>query len=483
MNSSKANDLSSGFMPYALGISVWMTLVSCSGSTYMLPLIPTQIDSSSYVVVQQVFYIVTFFIAAGAEYKFGPLAPRALCHVAASALAASAVIIGLIFMGIAAEPLLMAAGACVGVGLTAGFMQWIRIVITKPPRETKVLLIVASGISVLSSVGFCFIPVEGRALIYGILLVPASIFLLYYNTRVNGVEKADNTVATVDGGPRRLFSEIAVPLICAIVLVLVAPVASSTYVDTADHYLFRQLLAQAANFIALVILSIALLGLKKNIELFGAYCVLLPVLASSVLLASLLPPDQRWFVLFLGDACFCTVSFLMMLTCYMISRRLGVSSIIVYGFFGGCVYLARLPEISLVLMPNLPAIALESFAVAALLLYILTIPVFFLPFLWRQNEKNWKHAMKSFTSADLSEACDHISEEYKLPQRQREVLKMLISGRDVPHISETLHLAPNTVRTYRKALYATLSVHSKQELLDLVQDVMCSADDTSHRGR
>lgn len=483
MNSSKANELVPGFASYAIGISVWMTLVSCSGSTYIFPLLPTQIDSSSYVVVQQIFYIVTFFIAAAAEYKFGPLKPRALCHVAAIALAASAVAIGLIFMDIATEPLLMASGACIGMGLASGFMQWIRIAVRKPPRETKILLIIASGASVVSSVAFCFIPVEGRAALYGGVLVPASIFLLYHNTNVNGIERAGNTAATVDGGPRHLFREIAVPLICAIVLVLVAPVASSTYVDTADQYLFRQLLAQAANFLALAILSIILLGMKRDIELFGAYCILLPILASSVLLASLLSPDQRWFVLFLGDMCFCTVSFLMMLTCYMISRRLGVSSIIVYGFFGGCVYLARLPEISLVLMPDLPTIALESFAVAALLLYILTIPVFFLPFLWRQNEKNWKHAMKSFTSADLSEACDRISEKYKLPQRQREVLKMLVSGRDVPHISDTLHLAPNTVRTYRKALYASLSVHSKQELLDLVQGVMCSTSSTGHPER
>lgn len=483
MGSSKTGGLAPGFIPYALGISVWMILVSCSGSTYMFPLIPSQADPNLYVIVQQVFYVATYFIAAGAEYKFGPLKPDTLCHVATGAFAASVIIIGAVFIGIEVQFLLVAGGACVGIGLAAGFIQWIRIVMRKSPQETKILLIIASGVSVVSSVLFCFVPVEGRALLYGIALVPVSAILFYYNTKINGVEQADNTIATVDGGARRMFSEIAIPLICAVVLVLVAPIASSTYVDTTGQDIFRQLLAQAANLVALVILAVVLLGLKKNIELFGTYCVLLPVLASSVLFASLFTPDQRWFVLFLGDISFCIVSFLMMLTCYTISKRSGVSVIIVYGFFGGCVYLARLPEILLVLAPGLPAIALESFAVAALLIYILTIPVFFLPFLRRQTEQNWKRTMESFTSVDLSEACDYISEEHKLPQRQRDVLKMLISGRDIPHISDTLHLAPNTVRTYRKALYASLNVHSKQELLDLIESTMHFMHDAGYLRR
>ena len=49
-------------------------------------------------------------------------------------------------------------------------------------------------------------------------------------------------------------------------------------------------------------------------------------------------------------------------------------------------------------------------------------------------------------------------------------MRYLVAGRDVGRIADALGLAPNTVRSYRKSLYAALGVHGRQELLDLVEE-------------
>lgn len=68
----------------------------------------------------------------------------------------------------------------------------------------------------------------------------------------------------------------------------------------------------------------------------------------------------------------------------------------------------------------------------------------------------------------IERRCKTIASEYGLAPRETEVLTLLALGRSIPRIAETLCLTENTVKTYRQRLYAKLGVHSKQELLDLV---------------
>ena len=459
----------SDFTLYAVGISVWMILVSCSGSTYMLPLLPPEANVEAYVIPKQGAYVALFFVAALIEWKRRPIGQHAFERITLGSFVIAIVCIAALYFGLEVSALLVAYGMSMGVGIAAGFMQWIRIVAERPTREIELLLFIASGFSIVSGIVFCFVPFEWRILIFAIALVPATIVLLHLNTKSLRVAGNKAAPANIEGGSRRLFSSLAVPIICAIVLTLVAPIASTTYIDTTGQDLFRTLLAQIANAVALAVLAVIYLGMNRKVSMFNAYCMLLPVLASSVLIASFFEPSQRWFVLFLGDVCFCTVSFLMMLTCCSISKQLNTSAIVVYGLFGGFVYLARIPEILLVTTTAHPLDALAPFAITALLLYLLTIPTFFLPFLRKQSNKVW-NAKEALTVSDLAQACENIAERYSLPKRQLEVLTLLVGGHSIPHISEALFLSSNTVKTYRKAIYATVNVHSKQELLDLVYD-------------
>ena len=50
-------------------------------------------------------------------------------------------------------------------------------------------------------------------------------------------------------------------------------------------------------------------------------------------------------------------------------------------------------------------------------------------------------------------------------------LLLLAKGRDVPSIAKQLFISENTVRSHSKSIYKKLDIHSKQELLDLLETI------------
>lgn len=74
----------------------------------------------------------------------------------------------------------------------------------------------------------------------------------------------------------------------------------------------------------------------------------------------------------------------------------------------------------------------------------------------------------------LHEECILLAQERGLTPRQTEVLDLLVHGNDVPSIAKKLYISENTVRTHTKKIYLLLDVHSKQEIVDLV-DARCAA--------
>ena len=65
--------------------------------------------------------------------------------------------------------------------------------------------------------------------------------------------------------------------------------------------------------------------------------------------------------------------------------------------------------------------------------------------------------------------CGDLARQHDLTRRETDVLRLLAQGRDAGTIEQALGLSRNTVKGYTKTLYAKLGVHSKQELIDLVE--------------
>jgi DNA-binding CsgD family transcriptional regulator len=69
----------------------------------------------------------------------------------------------------------------------------------------------------------------------------------------------------------------------------------------------------------------------------------------------------------------------------------------------------------------------------------------------------------------LEAAASGIADEHGLTKRETQVMELICRGRSKPLIAEACAVSENTVRAYTKSLYSKLGVHSKQELIDLVE--------------
>jgi DNA-binding CsgD family transcriptional regulator len=74
-----------------------------------------------------------------------------------------------------------------------------------------------------------------------------------------------------------------------------------------------------------------------------------------------------------------------------------------------------------------------------------------------QNRARWKAR------------CEAVAKEYELSPREEEILMLLAKGRDTLYIQNKLVISNHTVRSHVYHLYQKLEVHSRQELLDIIE--------------
>ncbi|MEG1561767.1 MAG: helix-turn-helix transcriptional regulator [Raoultibacter sp.] len=72
--------------------------------------------------------------------------------------------------------------------------------------------------------------------------------------------------------------------------------------------------------------------------------------------------------------------------------------------------------------------------------------------------------------------CAYVAQTYQLTPRETEVLEQLARGRDLSFMEAKFMLSRNTIKMHVKHLYTKLDVHSKQEVIDLVEAARKAAD-------
>lgn len=70
----------------------------------------------------------------------------------------------------------------------------------------------------------------------------------------------------------------------------------------------------------------------------------------------------------------------------------------------------------------------------------------------------------------FDEALLKLAQEYQLTAREADVMRCVAMGYDSSTMADKLCLAWNTVRTYRRNVYGKMGVHSRQELMKLVEE-------------
>lgn len=72
--------------------------------------------------------------------------------------------------------------------------------------------------------------------------------------------------------------------------------------------------------------------------------------------------------------------------------------------------------------------------------------------------------------AVIEDRCADVALQFGLSKREEEVLVLLARGRSMPNISQELFLSQNTVKTYISRIYSKLGVHSRVDLLKVIEE-------------
>lgn len=81
---------------------------------------------------------------------------------------------------------------------------------------------------------------------------------------------------------------------------------------------------------------------------------------------------------------------------------------------------------------------------------------------YRHLEKKLNESFRRFDDTRL--------DDYKLTNREKEVLVLLLQGRRATWIAQKLYISDNTVRAHIKHIYQKTNVHTREELIDLIEN-------------
>jgi DNA-binding CsgD family transcriptional regulator len=72
-------------------------------------------------------------------------------------------------------------------------------------------------------------------------------------------------------------------------------------------------------------------------------------------------------------------------------------------------------------------------------------------------------------TGDFGEKCAQVAWRFHLTQRESEILMHLARGRDAVWVQSELCLSRSTVSTHRQHIYEKLGVHTRQDLIDIIE--------------
>ena len=81
--------------------------------------------------------------------------------------------------------------------------------------------------------------------------------------------------------------------------------------------------------------------------------------------------------------------------------------------------------------------------------------------------------------SDRQRRLDEIREQYKLTDRETQILSLLSKGHSAKRIAEMLYISVSTVQGHIKRIYAKMGIHSRQSAINLFEGTTDSEEAVS----
>ena len=233
--------------------------------------------------------------------------------------------------------------------------------------------------------------------------------------------------------PAGLFS-FTLGVFVAAVLILLVSVLSSLFKDKAT--IFRVF----PYYLVLVIISYALFISSQDFyfpAFLGALCISSLLEVSLIMYFGIL--TQRGFI---APATAFTYS--------VVSARFGI-------FLGNS--LALFYEFN-------PSIA-EALTEPTALIFICIVAILLIPMVKRENNIV-ELTREPVKPAEIDTICREIALQFKLSEREAEILKLLAKGNTANGVANKLVISPHTVNTHIRHIYEKVGIHKRNELLEYI---------------
>lgn len=491
-------------------------------------------------VAQSIMFALVFF-ASVLEAFFLPRAVRRFIVRLSSLpyLAGWGLLIAAMYLDGWVVPLMIGAGALIGVGSAGFYLLWQRLFASQDSDAGDRDLILGTAIASLFYFALYLIPRAVTVYLIPLVITPFFALAIALKSRTINLEQP-----MFEDDPRSnplVYRQTALmlmrPALCIGSLGLCSGLVRALAIEDPTVGSFVNGLSMGASFVAAIAFLALWRGKGVRLNVVALFRVVFPLVITGFLLLPFLgAPYGRWLSALLYAA-YSVALMLMMIQCAQLSRDRGTSPLFVYGLFGGIVYTLHDAGFLGAALAEQPAIpGMSTYAVVALgAVYLLGFMYFFgqggfrhavsagraplpdvelippaslplaangsAPLAARRplarHQSSEEDAPPSSTSAGATASStppsppqDHepiyqdrtskqvacVQQAFGLSAREAEVMGHLARGKTVARVAEELIISENTVRMHSKRIYAKLNVHKKQELIDLVESFDPPAD-------
>lgn len=381
--------------------------------------------------------------------------------------ALGALLLALTLTAISSIPLQSAAMALCACVLGWLYLQWGTFYAKLDLHHAVVYLLLANiGGSTLKALTH-FVPVEAQC-VFAMLLPVASVWMC--RVALTGVENAsvEKAVIRFDSHNMRGLWKVAVTIAAFsfVTAFLVSRFSGNQSQVPAVDFLLGRLLEMVISGIVLYVV----VKLNKPFNFSQLWRIALLVLALDMLSQTMFP--EITVLRCVESSAWDLIVLFAWLTLSDVAQHSKLPAPWVFGIGWAC-YTAPF-AIGSMMSPAYSGGEHDAVIVVALMFVLLLVSSFCLEM--RDQDTKWLFAELRgepvSAPADyrsLEERCEEVGKQHKLTPRELEIMQLLCKGRTKAYIAETLYLTENTVKGHTKHIYSKLDVHSKQELLDLVE--------------
>ena len=418
-----------------------------------------------------------------------------------------------------AQVLLGCSAVLVGMAHALSLVAWQRVMASMEPMQANRTIVLGTALGGLLYLALSFVQ---QVTAYGVavfaLIVLNAAFLKACTAKLfdrAATPPADGLLIarTPGAGLGGLASSIWRSVLCVATVGYVSGVTRVMARSTQTDALLLNTLLAAGMLVAAILLLWLGEGLHRSFTFKGAYVVIFFGIITGFLLLPFMASEYRAVFAGIANLAFTLVSMFMMLTCLRIARLRNLDPIAVFGLFAGSVYLCVLVgrlvgaafgeglDVAQLLVVALLSIYVLSFSGAIVGMIRGTgeasdfdpilgdtrtlpdggatsepkdapVPTPSTPLMPDAAQEAQEHVMtrRVVVVQDMVPSyCSSLKRDFKLSNREADVLELIVRGRDVAHMAETLYVSENTVRSHCKNLYRKLGVHNRQQVLDLLE--------------